>query len=294
MPLDINQSDKAFKRIVCKANKQPGNKFLPGITKNAWHTNKLNQDEYLYGCFYFPVDSYIWNAGAEFTAGVAMKNIESDYENANGFLFYGMQFFSTRDLPFGMGADQTGNAGRTPFLPDQKETKNPRGDTIEWDAWASATKGIPIAPIVNEGVQIPTYSEGWTNKSARMQLAFGTMSTGNPSKKVNINFTKKVRKRGRRKARERGFDVPAGTKLVWWMLNKSGGLDSESEVICNTGITPRLAFVPKQDILQRNIYSDQSMDRWNESMTMIASTDAGDGINAFWSDPQVQTFKDNN
>lgn len=292
MPLDINQSDKAFKRIVCKANKQPGNKFLPGITCDSWHTNKLNQGEYLYGAFYFPVDSYIWNAGAEFTAAVSMKNIESDYENANGQLFYGLQFMSTRDLPYGMGDNQSGNRGRTPYLPNQKETRNPRGDTIEWDAWASPIKGLPLTPIINEGVQIPTYSEGWTNKSARMQLAFGSMSTGNPSKKVNINFTKKVRQRGRRKARERGFDVPAGTKLVWFLYNNSGGSDTESEVICNTMITPRLAFVPKQDILQRNIYGDQSDDRWNETMTIIAATDTGDGINEFFSLPQVQEYKD--
>lgn len=284
MPLDINQSDKAFKRIVCKANKQPGNKFLPGITKNAWHTNKLNQDEYLYGCFYFPVDSYIWNAGGEFTAAVAMKNIESDYENANGNLMYGMQFFSTRDLLY------NGTRGRTPYLPVSKESRDSEGESMEWDANASSAFGIPVTPLTN--VQIATRTEGWLNKSARLQLAYGTMSTGNPSKKVSINFTRKVRKRGSRRKRDRGFDVPAGTKLVWWMYNNSGGSDSESEVICDLGIVPRVAFVPKKDIVQNFEYEDQASSRWNMATSVLLSTADGDGINKLFLDPEASTAKD--
>ena len=280
MPLDINQSDKAVKKLVAKANQMPGNSFLPGITWNGYNTNKLEQEQYIYGAFYFPVDSYVWSAGCEFTAGVAMKNIESDYENANGVLYHGMQFFSTRDLLY------NGSKGRTPYVPAAKEGVSSTGAAMEWDAWASDSSG----GLGN--VQLATHGIGWLNKSARMQLNFGSMSTGNPSKKVNVNFTKKVRRRGSRRKVERGFDVPAGTKLVFWMYNKSGGTDSESEVICDVNMVPRVAFVPKEDIHQNFNYEDQANERWTERTTRIAKVEDGDGIGAFWLPIKVSGFQE--
>lgn len=284
MPLDINQSDKAVKKLCAKAHEQPGNSFLPGITWNSYNTNKLNQGEYIYGAFYFPVDSYVWSAGCEYTAGVAMKNIESDYENADGVLYYGMQFMSTRDLLY--NKDGAGGKGRTPYLPGSKEGVSSTGAAMEWDAWASSSAGPPVADV-----QLPTHGIGWLNKSARLQLAFGSMSTGMPSKKVNINFTKKVRRRGSRRKVERGFDVPAGTKLVYWMYNKSGEGDSESEVICDISMVPRLQFVPKEDIVQNFNYEDQANERWTDRTTRIALTEDGDGIGAFWLPVRTSTYK---
>lgn len=288
MALDINQSEKAVKRIIATAGDQPGNRFVPGITQSSWNTKALEQEQYLYGSFFFPVDSYIWNAGAEFTSSVGMKQIESDYEAANGLVQYGIQFFSSRDKLYD---DGTGK-GRTPYLPATKETKDSSGNDMEWDAYASPTPGVPIAPVVNTGTQLPTHGIGWLNKPARMQLAFGTMSTGNPGKKVNINFTKKVGKG--RKSKKRGFDVSAGTKLVFWMRNISGGSDSESEVKINAAITPRIAFVPKQDIVQEVTYEDQARARWNDVTAIRARTANGQGIQTFWTAPMVRPFTDIN
>lgn len=285
MALDINQSQKSVKKICAQAHKMPGNSYLPGITWNSYNTNKLNQGEYIYGGFYFPVDSYVWSTGCEFTAGVAMKNIESDYENANGVLYYGIQFLSNRDLLYNT------SKGRTPYLPGSKEGVSSTGAAMQWDAFASPSSGIPISPI-NTGVQLPTHGIGWLNKSARLQLAFGSMSTGQPSKKVNVNFTKKVRTRGSKRKKSRGFDVSAGTKIVYWMYNKSGEGDSESEVICDISMVPRLEFVPKQDITQNFNYEDQAKERWGENTTRIARTEDGDGIGAFWLPIRVSTYKE--
>lgn len=279
MALDINEKEKgALPRLVLKAHKAAGNQFFGGIADNTMSTKSLEHEEYLMMGFYFPVDSVIWDAGFQVYAGVNRDNNDWDCvaggsclpgqeglvrgpRNAEGHVQAGMQFFSPRDKLYG-SLDAADTKGTTPFKPNTLAKKDNKGDDIDW--------------VINDGAadEIPLHSSpGWLNKAARMQLAYGVVSTSGGARTFNVNFTRKIR------GRSKGFKVEAGTMLVYWVYNATGTTDENMSIRLGVECVPRINFFPLDDIVQNLKYNNRSDARWGSNHEVEMTTIAGHGVN---------------
>lgn len=269
-PLDINQSDKGTEdRIAVKAFETPGNQFAGGQVDTV-STRQLAYKEWLFDSFFFPVESCIWDIGCTFAQ---QTNRNNDNEatvvvpgtsrtkqptNAEGYHMIGISMFSPRDKPY------DGASGMTPMTPKQKMVRAPDGGDMEWSG-----------DLFIGGEEVALRQRGYYNKAARQLLYCNQVSTGSTISK-SIDFSRKGKGR---KSKKRAFDVPAGTKLVFWTRNMTGADDDNYEIMTSATITPRIRWFPKQNVLQNIRYEDQSSQRWGSNMVKNMLTDQGDGVN---------------
>ena len=284
-PLDINQSDKGTEdRIVVKAFETPGNSIAGGIYDTV-NTKNMTYDNWLFSSFYFPVDSCIWDVGCTWTQQVNTNNDNDDTippgarskqpTNAEGHHMIGISLLSPRDKPY------DGSTGMTPMTPNQKMKKDPTGATMKWSA--DGLSGVTP-------VELALRQRGYLNKAARQLLYCSQASTGQRVSK-NIDFTKHGKK-GRKNGRKRAFDVPAGSKLVFWTRNMTGADDGTYLIRTSATITPRIRFFPKQNIIQNFRYEDEAGQRWTSNMRKNMLTDEGDGVQELFTTHTASEVKD--
>lgn len=285
MGLDINEKEKgALPRLVVKAHSNAGNSFAGGIMESSMHTKSLEPENFMTMGFYFPVDCVIWDAGINVSACVNRDNDNSDTSlvltsrttqptNAEGIVRVGMQFFSPRDKLYG-SVDPGDDKGTTPFFPNTYAKKDDLGLNIDW----SINDGDPE--------EVPLHSSpGWLNKAARMTLLYATQTTSGGSRNYKVNFTRKVR------GKSKGFSVDAGTMLVYYVYNHTGGADSDLQMNLQVEAVPRINFFPKKDIIQNLMYVNRSKQRWEANHEVQLQTDEGQGVNRLFTAVRVSEAK---
>ena len=287
-PLDINQSDKGTEeRIAIKAFETPGNRFAGGQYGKTSHRH-MDFGEWLMHSFYFPVDSCIWDVGCTWSSQVNRSDANDHYAhdlvlgartqqptNAEGYGEIGISMFSTRDKPW------DGSHGMTPMTPEDKMARQPDGTTMEWAA------DIPVGLGLEE---IALRNRGYINKAARQLLYYNQVSTGTNVSKT-IDFSKKGKGR-KRSSKKRAFDVPAGTKLVFWYSNLTGAGEDGQELNTSCTITPRIKWFPKTNVIQNFKYMDESEQRWGEPTHKTLQTDEGDGCAELFTSQWADSYKD--
>lgn len=270
MALDINNPPTVTERIVAHKNKVIGSSAAGGLMSKIGSSN-IGHEEWLYGGLYIPVDSVIYNAEMTVTAVVNTDNDNSDITvplesrtkqptNAEGIVEVGMQLFSPRDKLYG-SVDVADTKGTTPYLPTTQAKVDNMGNNIDW--------------VINAGAsdEIPVHGEPeWLNKALRMQCLYSTqVAPSTRTYKWNIRKTKKP------SDRSKGFEVDAGTMLVYFLRNVTGQGTEERSLELSAQIIPRITIKPLKNVVQNLIYNNQSEARWAINHTVELASSQGHG-----------------
>lgn len=281
-PLDINQSEKAIRKLVTPAGKQHGGNAAQPLTCSTAFTDNLEPSEFLLQAYYIPVDGYLRDISCSYEAHVNLNNDHSDSSIANNrtkpptnagcTANVGISLISTRDAVW------NGTAGMTPMLPAQKMSRDSQGNAMIWSG-DLAISALPPTLLY----EVPTQSRGYLEKASRQSLFFDNMTEGKTSKTLHmdkINW-------GRRKGKKDGFNVKAGEKICFWMRNITGTSDNDLKVNIQASMVPKVRYFPLEDIIQDYTYRDEAHQRWGTTTATTYSMEDGDGSYGSWKTVRV-------